>query len=79
MVKLSVVIPYYKTYELTKELLNKLIPQLSEQVEVFLIDDGCDEKKLDKFDKDINIIHLEKNIILTHQLILKIKRKDRNL
>ena len=62
MVKLSVVIPYYKTYELTKELLNKLIPQLSEQVEVFLIDDGCDEKKLDKFDKDINIIHLEKNI-----------------
>lgn len=60
MVKLSIVISYYKTYDLTKKLLETLIPQLNENVEVYLIDDGCQETKLDKF-KEINIIHLEEN------------------
>ena len=60
MVKLSIVIPYYKTYELTEELLDVLIPQLTDEVEVYLIDDGCQETRLDKY-KAINIIHLEKN------------------
>lgn len=62
MVKLSIVITYYNTYELTEELLSVLIPQLNEDVEVFLVDDGCNEKRLDMYDEDIKIIHLEKNM-----------------
>ena len=61
MVKLSVIIPYYKTYELTINLLEKLIPQLTNEVEVFLVDDGCNETRLDKYNTNIQIIHLEKN------------------
>lgn len=60
MVKLSLIIPYYKTYELTKKLLDVLVPQLTNGVEVYLIDDGCHEERLDKYEK-INIIHLEEN------------------
>lgn len=40
---LSIIIPYYKTLELTKKLLNILIPQLNNKIEVILIDDGCNE------------------------------------
>lgn len=61
MVKLSITIPYYKTYELTVKLLDKLIPQLTDEVEVFLTDDGCNEKRLDKYAKDINITHEKEN------------------
>ena len=61
MVKLSITIPYYKTYELTVNLLETLIPQLTKEVEVFLIDDGCHETRLDKYAKDIEITHLEEN------------------
>ena len=59
MVELSIVIPYYKTYELTCKLLDILIPQLTNEVEVFLIDDGCNEERLDKY--PINVIHLKEN------------------
>ena len=59
--KLSIVIPYYKTYELTEKLLQVLVPQLNDEVEVFLVDDGCQEERLDKYKDKINIIHLEKN------------------
>ena len=61
MVKLSIVISYYKTYELTDKLLKVLIPQLNEETEVILIDDGCSERRLDKYDKDIRVVHLIKN------------------
>lgn len=61
MVKLSLTIAYYKTYELTINLLETLIPQLTEEVEVFLVDDGCKEERLDKYKDKINIIHLEEN------------------
>ena len=44
MVKLSITIAYYKTYDLTVKLLDTLIPQLNDEVEVFLVDDGCNEK-----------------------------------
>lgn len=59
MVKLSIVIPYYQCYEYTKKLLDILVPQLTEETEVVLIDDGCNETRLDEY--DINIIHLETN------------------
>lgn len=59
MVKLSIIIPYYKTLELTKELMKILKPQLTKEVEVIIIDDGCDEIQLDDFvDDNITIIHI---------------------
>ena len=61
MVKLSITIPYYKTYELTVKLLDVLIPQLTNEVEVFLIDDGCNEKRLDEYKDKINIKHCRTN------------------
>lgn len=60
MVKLSIIIPYYNSYEYTEKLLERLIPQLNEEAEVILIDDGCNETRLDKF-KEIKIKHLKKN------------------
>lgn len=58
-IKLSVVIPYYKTYEETVKLLDILVPQLTEETEVILVDDGCHEERLDEY--DINVIHFDKN------------------
>lgn len=60
MVDLTIIIAYYKTYELTCKMLDTLIPQLNDKVEVILIDDGCNENRLDKY-KEINIIHLKEN------------------
>lgn len=57
--KLSIVIPYYNTYNLTARLLNGLIPQLTNEVEVLVIDDGCNETRLDSF--NVNVIHLKEN------------------
>lgn len=61
MVKLSVIIPFYKTYELTKKLLDVLVPQLTDEVEVYLIDDECDEIRLDEYKDKINVIHHNEN------------------
>ena len=61
MVKLSLIIPYYNCYEYTKKLLDILVPQLTDETEVILVDDGCKETRLDEFKDKINIIHLEKN------------------
>ena len=59
--KLSIIIPYYETYELTCKLLDVLIPQLTDETELYLIDDGCNETRLDRY-KGINIVHLEENV-----------------
>jgi glycosyltransferase involved in cell wall biosynthesis len=60
--KLSIIIPYYKTYELTKNLLETLIPQLTKEIEVLIIDDGCNELRLDEFKKtNIKILHKKEN------------------
>lgn len=61
MVKLSICIPYYKTYELTSQLLDRLIPQLTNETEVILADDGCNETRLDKYKDKINITHYKEN------------------
>ena len=61
MIKLSITIAYYKTYELTVKLLETLIPQLNDEVEIFLVDDGCNETRLDKYKDKINVIHLKEN------------------
>lgn len=41
MVKLSLIIPYFETYELTMRLLKGLSVQITPEVEVLLIDDYC--------------------------------------
>ena len=56
---LSLIIPYYKTLEHTKELLKILEPQLDEDVELIIVDDGCNEKELDKY--NAKVIHLPNN------------------
>ena len=63
-IKLSIIIPYYETYELTKRLLDSLIPQSNKEVEIILVDDGCNEYAFDdylvlrSFD-NLHIIHKE--------------------
>lgn len=61
MVKLSIVIPYYKTYELTTKLLKELLIQKNDEIEIILVDDGCNEIKLDVFKVFTNVIHLDKD------------------
>lgn len=41
MVELSIIIPYYETFELTMKLLKLLSIQINDKVEVILIDDYC--------------------------------------
>lgn len=60
-IKLSIVIAYYKCYEYTKKLLDILVPQLTDETEVILVDDGCNETRLDEYKDKINIIRLEEN------------------
>ena len=60
MVKLSLIIPYYNTYELTDCLLRNLLTQITDDVELILIDDGCDEVRFDEYDsffKYVQIVH----------------------
>jgi glycosyltransferase involved in cell wall biosynthesis len=40
--KLSIILPYYKTFSLTKKLLEVLVPQLNEDTELIIINDGSD-------------------------------------
>ena len=49
MIKLSIIIPYYNTPEYTSELLDLLDQQLTDEVEVFLIDDGSTNKDFKSF------------------------------
>lgn len=56
---LTIIIPYYRTYEYTDKLLERLIPQLNEKVELIVVDDGCNEERLDR--NGIKVIHLEEN------------------
>ena len=51
--KLSIIIPYYKTLDLTEKLLNKLNKQKTEDIEIILVDDSQDGQifmnKVDKY------------------------------
>jgi len=58
-VKLTLITPYYKTLNETKELANILGPQLTDEVEWIIIDDGCHETELDNL--PAKVIHLENN------------------
>jgi glycosyltransferase involved in cell wall biosynthesis len=56
--ELSIITPFYKTYDYTMKLYEVLKPQLNNNVEWIIVDDGTNEKKLDKLACDnIHIIH----------------------
>ena len=62
---LTVIIPFYETYDLTCNLLKVLAIQKTDEVEIILIDDG-NEERLDQF-KDIAIIkHQGKKTGVSH-------------
>lgn len=65
MIKLSIIIPYYQTYDFTYKLLRELSIQVTDEVEVILIDDGCNETRLDQFEF-VKITHLDKNYGASH-------------
>ena len=65
MIKLSIVIPYYETFEFTYKLMKELSIQVTDEVEVILVDNGCNETRLDEF-TFANIIHLDKNYGACH-------------
>lgn len=58
MIKLSIIIPYYETYKFTLQLLKELRIQKTDEVEVILVDDGCNETRFDEF-TEFTIIHSE--------------------
>lgn len=58
MLKLSLIIPYYDTYNYTIRLLKELQLQKTDEVEIILVDDGCNETRFDTF-KDFHIIHID--------------------
>ena len=62
-IKLSIIIPYYETYKLTKRILDGLIPQCNKEVEIILIDDGCNEVAFD----DYIVLRSFDNLRIIHQ------------
>ena len=56
---ISIIIPYYNTLHYIQKLFEILSPQLDEEIEVFIIDDGCKETELDQL--KATVIHLDKN------------------
>lgn len=56
---ITIIIPYYNVLSYTKKLFEVLEPQLDDEIEVILVDDGCNEKELDNF--KATVIHLDKN------------------
>ena len=66
MVKLSIIIPYYETYDLTMRLLRGLSVQMTDEVEVLLIDDYCKKEfhnMKDEFKKwNVNLIEHKENL-----------------
>ena len=57
--RLSIITPYWNTLEYTKKLAKVLEPQLTDEVEWIIVDDGCNEKELGNF--KATIIHLPHN------------------
>lgn len=57
--RLSIITPYYNSLKYTLKLAEVLEPQLNDEIEWIIVDDGCNEKELDKL--KAKVIHLEKN------------------
>lgn len=59
---ISIIIPYWNTLEQTNRLMNILKQQLNDKVEIIIVDDGCNEYELNRYEQDnIKIIHLPEN------------------
>ena len=62
MKKLSIIIPFHKTLKECKELLAVLIPQLTKECELCIVDDDVNTLELDKYkSNNVNVIHHLKN------------------
>ena len=59
MIKLSIIIPYYNTWKYTKDLLNVLDPQINDEVEIIIVDDGS-EKGLFEEVEDYTVKYIRK-------------------
>lgn len=59
MIKLSIITPYHDCLDYIKKLADILIPQLTEEIEWIIIDDGDNEKYLDTL--NATVIHLPNN------------------
>ncbi len=57
--KLSIITPYYQTLSYTKKLAEVLEPQLTDEVEWIIVDDGCFEFELEKM--KARVIHIPYN------------------
>ena len=57
--KLSIITPYYNTLSYTKKLAEILEPQLTNETEWIIVDDGCNELELDKL--KAKVYHLDHN------------------
>lgn len=55
----SIITPFYNTLSYTKELAKVLEPQLDDDIEWIIVDDGCNEKELDNL--KAKVIHLPTN------------------
>lgn len=71
--KLSILVSYYNTYDLTIKLLKELSIQLKDNVEVIVVDDGCHEERFDKF-KEFTIIHLKENVGMSNALNIALEQ-----
>ena len=58
-VLLTIITPYYNTLKQTNDLAKVLEPQLTDEIEWIIIDDGCNEKELDNL--KATVIHIEEN------------------
>ena len=58
--KLSIIIPYYNVKPYTDELLDRLAPQITDEVEVILVDDGSKEIYETKY-KEWCTVYRQKN------------------
>lgn len=60
--KLSIIIPYHEPLDLTLQLLDVLIPQLTNECELCIVDDDVNTYKLDEYKSDrVKVIHHEEN------------------
>lgn len=66
MVKLSIIIPYYKTYYLTMKLLRELALQYTKEIEIIVIDDYCKHEFSETLAEGINEILLGKIKFIEH-------------
>ena len=76
-IKLSIIIPYYETYDLTIRLLRELAIQRTDEVEIILVDDYCKGNFEDKMcDRDYDLLKGKLSII--HHTQNKGVAKSRN-